>query len=1131
MDRKGIVIWILGLIVLGLLAAYLFNQSQKNQTELNKQASRNVLMMREALHKSAEDLKTEIRGFIKYKEAYFLEGRTKKSAAAKAQNRDLKKFQFYSDKQNRQEFEFKEYVEVRIASIDSLSKFSNKEKVFEGINFTTSTNPIQAYTKASYSSWLREMERSNTFFDEVVLAQDDGGILHPEYLRGTKINGEAKTLTARFANQNVGQFEMNLNASPHRGYATSLKEGAAVIWVIGLKNEEDLTAAAYRIDYTVFTLIALGLLFLLASTPIISFFSMDKGDILSQRRIHGIAFSLLLVFGVGGWTFGYLFYKPFDTRVEKDLSVEIKTELGKNLDTLIYQLSQDEWKKLKSLEINERLGSNSKGDLHTMLFEKNTKADTALDFSYITIDHRNYFRHFVSKETLIQEKEYWKFDSKKQDSLFIERIFSQKSGDPEIVISQLRDSSLHAISFKMDSTLLTQDRRYLLVKKNGEVVFGSKQFEIPFTGLHEVLPDEKWEMFEEIVRQKADTTLQWEIPIHLNGQEYTALMSPLKVKDKSEVLWFIYLVNKNSYHLKAGLISLGSFSFLLIYLLSIGILMAIPHWLTEQKYNWKIFSFHWILPKEFRFGNFKKAFVILGISISLVSLLIFVGWPWEKLPFLCSLVVIPLLSLMLTMVVYRVLKSKRTRLADKNWYYAFIFSFFLMITFLPGFLIFKQVNSLENQLWGRSIEQNKSVANHSVNWLLGFRTGFFNRMSVPYDGQMVRYFIPEPSDFERVLEGKKFSEWISVSSGYWKFWTGFGTLLLLSGSYLGLKLLLRRLFWLDFQMEEENALREIMENELQGVSNLRIFLCGCDSMVNRFWVYSTFRLEAKDVYLVDCANEGLRLPKAYELDGKKVLLIEDIHCLGDLSELMRTISKLEGLTQKIHLILSAGASWRTLVSKMNSELDKVRFSELMSGFYFEFVPIIPENKTGEIHPDNYFSESEVEDYFKKRKIIGLETEKPYARLLLQRYGKAYFYNIWAELSIEEKHVCYAYAMEGFINPENYEEVVELYQKGVFVDNWRGKSLRLFSKTFRYFIISNISTATKKMIHAYRKKNSTANNIQWAVLSFLILAIGLLAYFERSFFTEIQAMVTGVLGFVGFLLGQAKKFFQMKGLEG
>jgi hypothetical protein len=275
---------------------------------------------------------------------------------------------------------------------------------------------------------------------------------------------------------------------------------------------------------------------------------------------------------------------------------------------------------------------------------------------------------------------------------------------------------------------------------------------------------------------------------------------------------------------------------------------------------------------------------------------------------------------------------------------------------------------------------------------------------------------------------------------------------------------------------------------------------------------------------------GLKIPRPYELQNKKVLIVEDIHCLKDMGAFMDSIPELFGLAKNIHLVFSAGASWRSLVSKMGFDFEKVRFSELMSAFYFEFVPICPETKTGEIHPINHYSESEVEEYFRKRKIIGLESEKPYVRLLLQRYGKAYFYNIWSELSTEEKNVCYAYAVEGFINPGNYEEVVELYQKGVFTDAWTGKNLRLFSKTFRYFIISNISTATKTELINYRKKNSTANNIQWAVLSFLILAIGLVAYFERSFFTEIQAMVTGVLGFVGFLFGQAKKFFTLKGLE-
>jgi hypothetical protein len=45
MEKRGIAIWISGLVVLGLLSAYLFNQSQKNKKDLDLQASRNVLMI------------------------------------------------------------------------------------------------------------------------------------------------------------------------------------------------------------------------------------------------------------------------------------------------------------------------------------------------------------------------------------------------------------------------------------------------------------------------------------------------------------------------------------------------------------------------------------------------------------------------------------------------------------------------------------------------------------------------------------------------------------------------------------------------------------------------------------------------------------------------------------------------------------------------------------------------------------------------------------------------------------------------------------------------------------------------------------------------------------------------------
>lgn len=1130
MDRKGILIWIAGLVVLGLLAAYLFNQSQQNQKQLNLQASRNVLMMREALGQSQKDLRKEINSFIYYKLALNSKDLLRKNAA-KAQGRDPGKFAFYPEVDQRTSLSFKEAIQIPVSLENLQAEGIGLIEIHEalGINKTAKVTENQLYTEVPYEAWLRELVRSNTFFDQVILALDSGKVVYPLHLKGTSLNDDKKTISERFVNKNIGQFEMDYNAKPHLGYAVPLVEGQQKLWVIGLKDKEDLVNAAYRVDYTAFTVIALLMLLLLAATPIISFFGMDKGDLLTQRRVYFIGFSLLMLFAVGGWTLGYVFYKPFGNEIEDQISKEVKDELSQSLHTAVHYLDSTTIGDSVSIQFNEILEADHSGNVRKFITKDIPWTDReAYDFSFISIAHRNYFSFFQNED---RSSGKLLSDMQKEKGLYIERIFSQKDGKAEMVISRSKGENVQAVSFKLDSTRLTQDRRYLLVKQAGDVVFSSQQFEIPFSNLKSVLPEEKWDLFQNLTSQKALESLTWDLPIHINGQEYDAKISPMQMPgDSEQVLWFIYLVNKNSYHLKAGLISIASMGFLTFYVFLFGALTQIPRVSIPKKNNWKTFALYWILPREYKSGNHRLAFIGLSTLILLISLCIACGWIYEQLSFGYSLFAIVSTPILASLAVYFLVRRNKPHFSTKNYYYLFLFSFLVVAGFIPGFVIFKQVNALENQLWSKSIEQPTMPLNKKVEPMYLARMGFMTGLSTPHDGQVIRYFMPQSEDFESAYLGKKIANYSLVSSGEWKCRVFMATIGILFLAYLGLRNLMRKMFWMDFQIEEENALSNIIENELADCPNLRIFLCGCDSMVNRYWVYSAFKLDPKEVYLIDCAEEGLVLPKAHKLEKVKVLLIEDIHCLEDLGQFMREIPSLLGLASTIHLIFSSGTSWRSLVSKLNSDVEKVRFSELMSGFYFEFVPIIPDSKSTDIRPRNYFNEMEVEDYFRKRDIIGHENEKPYARLLLQRYGKAYFYNVWSELSIEEKNVCYAYAMEGFINPMNYEEVVELFQKGVFINNWSGKSLRLFSKTFRYFVISTISTQTKNQLTAYRKRYSTANNVQWAVLSFLILAIGLLAYFERSFFTEIQAMVTGVLGFVGFLAGQAKKFFQLKGLE-
>jgi len=328
---------------------------------------------------------------------------------------------------------------------------------------------------------------------------------------------------------------------------------------------------------------------------------------------------------------------------------------------------------------------------------------------------------------------------------------------------------------------------------------------------------------------------------------------------------------------------------------------------------------------------------------------------------------------------------------------------------------------------------------------------------------------------------------------------------------------------MDLDLKGENAFGNIVRENFSKTKRLKLFLCGCDSSEIKLWIHSNLLVSKEEIAVFDCAEKELNFPKhGLHLQGKKIFLIENLHCQPDLGQkFLEALPHYIDACSSIHLIISSGIAWRTLVGQLSVPILKIKISELMSGFYFEYVPLMCERDCNLVFDDN-FDERELEGLLKKEGLFSGKKDK-YQRILLQRYGKAYFYNIWSELSLEEQAICYSFSKEGFLNYTNNDEVTELCQKGVIVRNAVSGKLHLFSKTFRYFILANISEMMLSSIQSYQKSNSSSGNTQWAILSFLLVAIGLLAYFERTFLTEIQALVTSASGVVSLLFNEIRKY--------
>lgn len=1158
MKGRGIVIWLIGLGLLGLMAAYLFSQSRKNKQELEQQASRNMLLVRENLKESLDALKMEINDFIGYK-MVLLSKNKKKQKAAISLERDKNKFYLKpQSKYSPISFSYSDSLRLFGISLDSIyiNTFNDRLKTEIDSNFngddilnlwsngSDKRNIDSTFLSAtlSFQKWMDSGLRKSSFFDVVFLANQKGEFLYPSTLIGAKVPFPKKSMEESFSNSDVSHFEMDLSAAPYQGYISPMKIGNSILWVGGLKNKEAINQVSYSINYNLLVSIALVLIVLLLSLPLISYFDMGKGDILSKRRVYLIGTSLLMIFMVSGFILSFLILRPYPILLERERAKNIRSELLNHFQLIQNNVLGEENTKLKgyksTLKIHEKINTKSNGALSYLGDSLDAKYNNSYDFSFINIKHRNYYKYYFDT-TLNSNRKYEKY--------FIERIFSQKNGKPELVMSArtLTGDILNAITFTISDTLInTNNKGYVLFKEDGEVLFASEKFEIIFTQIKTALPDKKWKEIQTILQ--SNKKLEGDpisLPLYLNGKEYTALISRFEIQDTDSPIWFVYLVNKNMYHNLTGMIVVESSIWLSIYVLILILISLLKSILRRSKgYNWENFVYSSFHPKKIGFSNL----LIEGILFIAFLIIIFVVFLILKDTnhFLNSVYFCILIALFFAFFNHFFLpkRSKYTDSISTKPYSRALFLWLLLIGFMPAFLISANVFQYETKLWYKIEEKNevkrkddisksdvnKNSSDSNTDQYYRIRAEVFSAMDKGFDSQLREMIFPNKKQFVEsvgnIYEKKIIAQ--NTSGLLIIIWIVFFILLGFAIYMLIIKLV-RNIYWTDFDIQGENELGPFIRKELNRSLDMRIFLCGCDSRKNKDWVHNYLQLTLNDLEILDCSviNFDKSLTNL-KLQNKKGLLVENIHCIADINHFLRDLPRFLESSEGIHLVFSSGVSWRKLANQLQNTTDKIRFSEILSDFYFEIVPI-KFRIQGLPNTLNVFDEKTIRSYLINNSTCSNKEDDPNLRLLLQRYGKAYFFNIWAELSIEEKNVCYSYSKEGFFNFQNRDEIIELFQKGIIVKDKTRGHLRLFSKTFRYFINSIVAEQELNKLAAYRKKNGNALNTQWALLSFLLVAFALLSYFDRSFLTELQAIITGLTGITTLIIGEIRKFWISK----
>src|SRR5690606_29671342 len=183
------------------------------------------------------------------------------------------------------------------------------------------------------------------------------------------------------------------------------------------------------------------------------------------------------------------------------------------------------------------------------------------------------------------------------------------------------------------------------------------------------------------------------------------------------------------------------------------------------------------------------------------------------------------------------------------------------------------------------------------------------------------------------------------------------------------------------------------------------------------------------------------------------------------------------------VIITSGQPWKELFNKVSDPTNKLAYSELFSEFNFHTYPILRK-------PSHFWlDEEQIMDELRRE--------------------KAYYINLWLELSFDERMVCYSFAQEGFFNISRNDTLIELAEKGIIHPKLEEISLKhsqhtwhdweFFSPVFRKLVLTETSQLEKRAFKDFEQKNGNKKTIQISIVSFVLICIALIGIFDKNFF--------------------------------
>ncbi len=622
---------IVTILVIGFL---LYTNSTNHKKKLDGQAVKNIALIKTSFLSAYEDF------FLEYNDYIEIKKNNKNESLLSA-------FDTKGYPDNRENFNKNDNLKLRL-----LSGKHHINQTIAGKDSLIFIIELQRFFRYNVA---------HQFFDQVLLVDSSGIIHYPNNYLGANLLNQNNIEKQDKENLKAGVSKYTIEFDNEKSYLyyTPIHYDGMDAYIVGVISEEHFAAVGLRLDFFLVNSLIILLLLLIFSLPIITFLSMESDDVLTKKRVFSLGLSLIFIMLILGFTFSYLFqynsvdkrnynyinnpsHEGSDTTDYKKAYLYIQSKLASAIDI----------KTENSLPnfINERITVDKTNKTIALEFIKNDSLHN-LNFNELSLTERPYITYFDSVET--------------SSKIFIDGHYSRNTGKMESVVSKKNDKDIVAVTFEFRPhqneafAKLNKDRRILLLKSDGKVIYKTDKVTIPLDSIQQAIPNDTWNQLEGLMKNNnhADS-VDFKIPLHLDGLEYTAILKLMDAITFDKPVWMVYLHNDHLFDHRAGLISTEAVILIGIYSIILLLISAISrldrHDLNDHFHR---FTYYFLEPRKNR--KIEYAFLIVTFGIYILVLL--------SLPFLFTQNVLSLLmdlTLMLLLVAWLI----RITLQDSSWH-------------------------------------------------------------------------------------------------------------------------------------------------------------------------------------------------------------------------------------------------------------------------------------------------------------------------------------------------------------------------------------------------------------------------------------------------------------------------------